>query len=146
MSKVLGYNIKLAINGKIVIGRTSEKLEITAKVKESLTKDDNGSAQQSVVGHDAKFTIGALVDVGTNSDTTKMTRDDVIDLVLATGPSAVIPFVYTVTGATKTLYGNLIIENYSEDSDSESEASLNIGCRTSGAITTTAPSSGGSPS
>ena len=38
-----GYNIALKVNGKTLAGRTQDDLNIAAKTKDSLTKDDKGT-------------------------------------------------------------------------------------------------------
>ena len=45
---ILGYNISISLNGKTVVGRTQEDLSISANVKESITKDDQGVKQSAV--------------------------------------------------------------------------------------------------
>ena len=47
---VEGYNIALAVDGKTLCGRTQDDLTIAAKVKESITKDDQGETQRQVTG------------------------------------------------------------------------------------------------
>ena len=52
---VAGYNIALKLDTDqcTLAGRTQDDLTIAARTKESLTKDDSGSPQVAVVGHDA---------------------------------------------------------------------------------------------
>lgn len=122
---VEGYNIALNINGKTVLGRTQEDLTIAAVVKESITKDDNGVTQRSVVRHDVSFRVAALLSMNATGQTTKLDRDDVIALALATGGSAIIPVQYLCEGGD-TYGGNAIITGYSESSSADAEADTTI--------------------
>ena len=129
---VAGYNIAFKIGGSTFAGRTQDDLTIAARTKESITKDDQGSAQTSINGHDISFRATGLVDVtgGTNI----LDRDDIVEDVLKTGSSAVLAFTYTTTGG-KVLSGNCVITNYSESSNAEDDATYTIDLRTTGAVT-----------
>ena len=118
---VEGYNIALKITGKTVLGRTQEDLTIAAVVKESITKDDLGVTQRSVVRHDVSFRVAALLSLNATGQTTKLDRDDVIALALATGSSAIIPVQYLCEGGD-TYGGNAIITGYSESSSADADA------------------------
>lgn len=122
---VEGYNIALNINNKTVLGRTQEDLTIAAVVKESITKDDNGVTQRSVVRHDVSFRVAALLSMNATGQTTKLDRDDVIALALATGSNAVIPVQYLCEGGD-TYGGNAIITGYSESSSADADADTTI--------------------
>lgn len=118
---VEGYNIALKINGKTVLGRTQEDLSISAVVKESIIKDDLGVTQRSVVRHDVTFRVAALLSLNATGATTKLDRDDVIAMALATGSSAIIPVQYLCEGGG-TYGGNAIITGYSESSSADADA------------------------
>lgn len=126
---VEGYNISLQINQKTILGRTQEDLSISAVVKESITKDDAGVMQRSVVRHDVTFSVSALLSLNGSDTATKLDRDDVIALALTTGSSAIVPVKYLCTGGA-TYGGNAIITGYSEssgaDPDSNTTLSLNL--------------------
>ena len=129
---VAGYNIAFKIGGSTFAGRTQDDLTIAARTKESITKDDQGSTQSSINGHDITFRATGLVDVtgGTNI----LDRDDIIEDVLKTGSSAILAFTYTTTGG-KVLSGNCVITNYTESSNAEDDATYTIDFRTTGAVT-----------
>lgn len=129
---VPGYNIAFKIGNKTLAGRTQDDLTIAAKTKESLTKDDSGSTQVSITGHDVTFRATGLIDVtgGTNI----LDRDDIIVDVLKTGNAAVLAFTYT-TASGKTLSGNCVITNYSESSNSSDDATYTVDFRVTGAVT-----------
>lgn len=126
---VLGYNIKLAIGGKTLAGRTQDSLNISAITKESITKDDNGKKQIAVVGHDVTFSVSALMEIISAGEATKLDRDDVIALSLKTGAEAVVAIEYALEGGD-TYQGNAVITGYTEDSsasaDSDTTVSLNL--------------------
>lgn len=132
---VEGYNIALNINGKTVLGRTQEDLTISAVVKESITKDDNGVTQRSVVRHDVTFRVAALLSLNATGETTKLGRDDVIALALATGSTAVVPVQYLCQGGD-TYGGNAIITGYSESSsaDADADTTLSLDLQITGAF------------
>lgn len=127
-----GYNVAFKIGGKTIVGRTQDDLTIAARVKESLTKDDQGDTQREVTGHDVTFKASALMVVN-NSDSTKLDRDDVMALALAKGTSAVVAVTYEATGGD-TYGGNAIITNYTESSNASDDATLSIDFQITGAF------------
>lgn len=121
---VEGYNISLQINNKTILGRTQDDLSISAVVKQSITKDDEGVMQRSVVRHDVTFSVNALLSIN-GEDMTQLDRDDVIALALATGSSAIIPVKYLCAGGD-TYGGNAIITGYSESSGADPDADTTL--------------------
>ena len=121
---VEGYNISLQINSKTILGRTQDDLSISAVVKQSITKDDEGVMQRSVVRHDVSFSVNALLSLN-GEDMTQLDRDDVIALALATGSSAIIPVKYLCAGGD-TYGGNAIITGYSESSGADPDADTTL--------------------
>lgn len=130
---VPGYNIAFKIGNKTLAGRTQDDLTIAAKTKESLTKDDGGSTQVSITGHDVTFRATGLIDV-TSGSASILDRDDIIVDVLKTGSQAILAFTYT-TASGKTLSGNCVITNYSESSNSSDDATYTVDFRVTGAVT-----------
>lgn len=129
ISRVEGYNVSLTIGSKTLLGRTQEDLNISAVTKTSITKDDNGVQQESVVRHDVTFKVTALMSIGSETTHTKLDRNDVIALAVATGSSAVVAVQYLCTGGD-AYGGNAIITGYSEstsaDPDTDSTISLDL--------------------
>lgn len=121
---VEGYNISLQINNKTILGRTQDDLSISAVVKQSITKDDEGVMQRSVVRHDVTFSVNALLSLN-GEDMTQLDRDDVIALALDTGSSAIIPVKYLCAGGD-TYGGNAIITGYSESSGADPDADTTL--------------------
>jgi len=133
-SRPEGYNISLTIGGKTLLGRTQEDLSIAAVTKTSITKDDQGVQQEQVVRHDVTFKVAALLSIDDSTSThTKLDRDDVIALALATGSSAVVAVQYLCTGGA-TYGGNAIITGYSESSsgDVDSDATISLDLKITG--------------
>ena len=130
---VPGYNIAFKIGNKTLAGRTQDDLTIAAKTKESLTKDDGGSTQVSITGHDVTFRATGLIDV-TSGSSSILDRDDIIVDVLKTGAQAILAFTYT-TASGKTLSGNCVITNYSESSNSSDDATYTVDFRVTGSVT-----------
>ena len=128
MAAELGYNIAFKVNNKTFAGRTQDDLTITPTIKESITKDDAGQKNSAVTGKEVTFSCQGLV-VLTDTATTKL-----VELALATGATAIIPFKYQATSG-KVLSGNCIITGYSESSNSEDEATYSVDLKSTGAIT-----------
>lgn len=138
-SVVEGYNVALSIGTKTVLGRTQEDLSISAVTKTSITKDDGGVQQEKVVRHDITFKVAALMSLDSETTHTKLDRDDVIALALATGSSAVVAVSYTCTGGT-TYTGNAIITGYSESTsaDLDSDSTISLDLKVIGTLTASA--------
>lgn len=124
MAEVAGYNIGIMLGGKYVYGRTDEDFTSTANVKESITKDDQGSTRRVVIGHDATMSITAIVDTSPE-DSSKMSRDDVMELGLKKGSEAVVAFKYLCAGG-KTISGNAIVTSVKETSSAAADNSASI--------------------
>lgn len=135
---VKGYNIKLTIGGKTLVGRTTDELSISAQTKESITKDDAGVKRIAVVGHDVTLSASALVSVDTESTSgsTKLDRDAVIALALKTGTEAEVAIEYACEGGD-TYAGNAIITGYSESSsaDDSTDTTLSLNLQITGSFT-----------
>lgn len=133
---VLGYNISLTIGAKTILGRTQDDLSISATVKESITKDDNGVKQRKVTGHDVTFKVAALLSLNAANEATQLDRDDVIALALVTGDSAPVTVVYACTGGD-SYTGSAIITGYSESSsaDPDTDTTISLDLQVSGAFT-----------
>ena len=134
MAAELGYNIAFKVNNKTFAGRTQDDLTITPTIKESITKDDAGQKNSAVTGKEVTFSCQGLVVLTDTATTTKLVRDDIVELALATGDSAIIPFKYQASSG-KILSGNCIITGYSESSNSEDEATYSVDLKSTGAIT-----------
>ena len=135
MAYLEGYNIAFKIGGKTFAGRTQDDLTIAARTKESLTKDDAGSAQVSVSGHDITFRATGIVELGSDTSA-KMFRNTMIATALLTGSGAVLAFKYMPTGG-QAYGGNCIITNYTESSNSSDDATYTVDFRVTGNMTTT---------
>ena len=130
-----GYNFGIKIGTKFVLARTDESVQIEARIKESITKDDEGVTKRAVTGHDVTFNISHFLRINESGATTKLDRDDVMDMVLAEGSSAEYDIVYEATGGNK--YGcKGIISSYSENhgADADTEPTGSITVQSSGAF------------
>lgn len=135
-----GYNIALKVNGKTLAGRTQDDLNIAAKTKDSLTKDDKGNANETVTGHDVTLKAAGLMDNTAGTNATKLTRDEVIALSLLTGDAAKVEVKYGVDGG-KIYGGTAIITGYTESTNAKGEATYGLDLKVSGEfkeVTTTA--------
>lgn len=120
-----GFNIKLTLGGKTVLGRTQEDLNISAVTKTSITKDDKGVQQERKVRNDVTLKVSALMALNGEGSVDKMDRNDVIALALATGDAAIIEVKYLVPGGD-TYGGNGLISGYSETSNAEQDADASL--------------------
>ncbi len=130
-----GYNFGIKIGTKFVLARTDESVQVEARIKESITKDDEGVTKRAVTGHDVTFNISHFLRINESGVTTKLDRDDVMDMVLAEGSSAEYDIVYEATGGNK--YGcKGIISSYSENhgADADTEPTGSITIQSSGAF------------
>lgn len=127
-----GYNIafklKVGQNYLTLAGRTQDDLTIAARTKESITKDDAGSPQVGVSGHDITFRATGLVDL---TSETAITRDTLIGYALQTAGSAVFDFQYATNG-NDMLSGQCVITNLTESSNATDDATLTVDFRVVG--------------
>lgn len=135
MAAELGYNIAFKVGTKTLAGRTQDELNITPTIKESITKDDAGNKTQQVTGQEVTFSCQGLVILSdaTNS-ATRLLRDDIVEMALETGASAVHTFTYKGSSG-KTLSGSCVVTGYTESSNSEDEATYTVNFKTTGALT-----------
>ena len=123
---MLGYNISTSIGGKKLLAVTQDDLSIEAVVKESITKDNLGVTQRSVVAHDTTITIAALAELNETGVTTQLDRDDVIELATKTGSAAQLTISYATAGGD-TYSGTGIITGYTESSSASGTEDATIG-------------------
>ena len=127
-----GYNIafklKVGQNYLTLAGRTQDDLTIAARTKERITKDDAGSPQVGVSGHDITFRATGLVDL---TSETAITRDTLIGYALQTAGSAVFDFQYATNG-NDMLSGQCVITNLTESSNATDDATLTVDFRVVG--------------
>lgn len=128
-----GYNIafKLKVGNDYLTlaGRTQDDLTIAARTKERITKDDAGSPQVGVSGHDITFRATGLVDL---TSSTAITRDTLIGYALRTGGTAVFEFSYATDNGNDNLSGNCVITNLTESSNATDDATLTADFRVVG--------------
>ena len=134
MSAVEGYNIAFKIGGKTIEGRTQDDLTIAARIKESLTKDDEGETQVSVSGHDITFRASGVI-VAADGTNTKG-RNSILADALKKGDQALLTFLYMGTDLT-SYTGSCIITNYTESSNASDPATWTADFRVSGEMTAT---------
>ena len=127
MSQINGYNIVFKAGEKLLAGTTSNTFNITPKVKESLTKEDLGTTNKTVTGYDSDFSVEGVMELNdTEQKTTRLDREDIIDMVLAGNP---LDFVYGdfAEGRTRRK-GKMIITSYSESTNADGEATYSLAC------------------
>lgn len=127
MSQINGYNIVFKAGEKLLAGTTSNTFNITPKVKESLTKEDLGTTNKTVTGYDSDFSVEGVMELNdTEQKTTRLDREDIIDMVLAGNP---LDFVYGdfAEGSTRRK-GKMIITSYSESTNADGEATYSLAC------------------
>lgn len=138
-----GYNIvlKLGSTPKQLLAVTQDDLSISAIIKESITKDDSGVTQREVTGHDVTFTVAGVVS-NTAGTLTRLTRDEILQLSLATGSGAAIAFSYECASGAK-LSGTAIITGFNESTPAsiDQDATYGLNLQTTGTVTYTAATS-----
>ena len=77
----IGYNTLVKIGEKTFAGVTQDDLTITGVTKESITKTDKGGRRKKVVRTDSTIKVAGLC--ATDDGVTSMSREDIMDLVLA---------------------------------------------------------------
>lgn len=134
-SRILGYNIALKLGTKTCLGRTQEDLTITPTVKESITKDDAGSKQFSVVAQEVTFKVTGLITFDSSTGTAStMDGNDLLEQSLKTGSAAEISAQYYRGTAGEAYAGTVIMTGYSESSNSEDEATYTADFKVTGSF------------
>lgn len=126
-----GYNVALMVDGKTLVGRTQDDMNIAARTKDSLTKDDKGNSNEVVTGHDVTFRATGLMDNSKPEGEQKLTRDEIIELSLRKGDAAKIPVRYGPENGA--IYGgDGIITGYSESTAANGDATYGLDIKISG--------------
>lgn len=114
-----GYNIRIKVNDKYLIGVTSDEVSISPNTKESIVKENVGVKQESVVGLTTTFSISGLIDM-TGGGSTMLDNDDILELAALTGASAEVDIDY-VRGSGAAYTGTGIITGYTETNPADPE-------------------------
>ena len=114
-----GYNIRIKVNDKYLIGVTSDEVSISPNTKESIVKENAGVKQESVVGLTTTFSISGLIDM-TGGGSTMLDNDDILELAALTGASAEVDIDY-VRGSGAAYTGTGIITGYTETNPADPE-------------------------
>ena len=126
-----GYNIGIKVQGKRLVGRTQDTLNIAANTKSSITKEDKGNSKVTVTGHTITLKMAGIVEVKDDGTTAVLSNEEIMDLALKTGPDAIIPVTYD-RGSDIPYGGDGIIMGYSEDSSAEGSATYSLDIQISG--------------
>lgn len=127
----IGVQIGQLLSYRVFAGRTQDDLTIAARTKERITKDDAGSPQVGISGHDITFRATGLVDLDSQF---AITRNDLVAMALASGTSAVFNFEYATDG-DDMLSGQCVITNLAESSNATDDATLTVDFRVVGDAT-----------
>ena len=102
-----GYNIllKLGATPKQLLAVTQDDFSLSAIIKESITKDDQGQTQRTVTGHDATFSVAGLA-TNETGNLVRLTRDEILELSLKKGSEAIIDFAYSFEGGHRHRKGH----------------------------------------
>ena len=131
MESQIGYNFFMKLNGKKVAGVTQDDFNVSAKGVDSITKDDAGAMQSTVISHEITGTIAGKLKKKGVSDQDSLDMDDLMGSALKTGTDAEIPFVYQ-RASGKAYTGKLIITSYSESTNSEDVGTWSMGVKVIG--------------
>lgn len=123
-----GYNIRLKVEDKYLIGVTSDEVSVSPNTKTSIVKENQGTKQEAITGHTVTFSVSGLID-NTGGDSTMLDNDDIIALAVLTGDSAVVGIDYIRSNGDEYT-GTGVITGYTEStpasSDEDSTYSLTI--------------------
>ena len=114
-----GYNIRIKVENKYLIGVTSDEVSIAPNTKESIVKENSGVKQESVVSNTTTFNISGLIDMTGGGDTV-LDNDDILELATKTGSAAVIDIDY-IRGSGQAYSGTGIITGYTETNPADPE-------------------------
>ena len=123
-----GYNIRLKVEDKYLIGVTSDEVSVSPNTKTSIVKENQGTKQEAITGHTVTFSVSGLID-NTGGDSTMLDNDDIIALAVLTGDSAVVDIDYIRSNGDEYT-GTGVITGYTESTpaspDEDSTYSLII--------------------
>lgn len=123
-----GYNIRLKVEDKYLIGVTSDEVSVSPNTKTSIVKENQGTKQEAITGHTVTFSVSGLID-NTGGDSTMLDNDDIIALAVLTGDSAVVGIDYIRSNGDEYT-GTGVITGYTEitpaSPDEDSTYSLTI--------------------
>lgn len=124
-----GYNFRIKVNNKFLVGVTQDDVSITPESKTSVTKEDQGVKRESIQSHATEFTIAGLLEVG-DSGSTLLDNDDIIALAYLKGSAASVPIEY-VRGSGAKYTGTGTITGYTESTpaDPDSDATYRLTIR-----------------
>ena len=114
-----GYNIRIKVENKYLIGVTSDEVSIAPNTKESIVKENSGVKQESVVSNTTPFNISGLIDM-TGGGGTVLDNDDILELATKTGSAAIIDIDY-IRGSGQAYSGTGIITGYTETNPADPE-------------------------
>lgn len=114
-----GYNIRLKVEDKYLIGVTSDEVSVSPNTKESITKEDAGVKQEAVVSNTVTFSVSGIIDM-TGGGATMLDNDDIIDLATKTGDAAIVDIDY-IRGQGTAYTGTGIITGYTENNPADPE-------------------------
>ena len=114
-----GYNIRIKVENKYLIGVTSDEVSIAPNTKESIVKENSGVKQESVVSNTTTFNISGLIDMTGGGDAV-LDNDDILELATKTGSAAVIDIDY-IRGSGQAYSGTGIITGYTETNPADPE-------------------------
>ncbi len=127
MAQINGYNILFRQGEKLFAGTTSNTFTLTPKVKESLTKEDQGTTNKVVTGYDSEFTVEGVMEINEeDQEENRLDREDIIELVKAGAP---LDFIYGDPKEGSTVQkGKMIVTSYSETTNADGEATYSLSC------------------
>lgn len=127
MAQINGYNILFKQGDKLFAGTTSNTFSLTPKVKESLTKEDEGTTNKVVTGYDSEFSVEGVMELNEEEQKTeRLDREDIIRLAKA---GEALDFVYGNPAPGSVVQkGKMIITSYSETTNADGEATYSLSC------------------
>lgn len=132
LTKVLGHNIILDLNGNKIAGTTSETFSLTPLTEETIMKTDLGVKQLELLGHEGKFSVNAYVIKSSDSGYLDVT--EVMDACMD-NDSSTFTYSFGTASGSCTVTGTAQFLSFTINSDSESYADMTIEMQTVGTVT-----------
>lgn len=138
MKSVIGYNVFLKYNNKTFCGVTSDDFSLSKNTKESITKDDGGNSNTTVVGNSIEFTVSGIMKITDTGDTSKIGADEIMELALKNGDAAILEdVIYDRGEGLKKYKFNAVVTSYQETTPSDGDSTYSLKLKVNGNFATT---------
>lgn len=125
MSRLNGNKFLLKAGTKSYLGQTDSDWSSSAKIEESLIKEDLGVPVKEIIGFEEKMTLSGIVGISETGEAS--THTDYGQLVTAYKAKAAVAFVYgTGTVGLPQISGNMLILSMSQKAGASGKATYSM--------------------